>query len=200
MLEHYFCRSQVIKRINESPHSEAIKDYISFLGGRGHSGNSIQAYTQAVEHFFHWLNQQGRASLGCDSVQEYLFTHLLDCSCPPPSPCYLITNRAALRQLLRSANLPLKSRSPVDSQKERLIAEYDKYLLETAGLAPVTRRCRTRHAREFLEKTFPSRRQLRFDRISPTDITNFVAERSVDLKPASKKTITYSLRSLFRFL
>ena len=200
MLERFFCHPRVLKRINESPHSHAIKKFVSFLGSRGHTRYVVQAYTQSVEHFFLWLEQQNQITLNCNSVRQYLSVHLLNCTCPPPAPCGLITNRTALNLLLRSADLPLKTMSSGDSERDRLIAEYDLHLLETAGLSEVTRRCRTRHAREILEKRFPSANRLQFDRMTPKDITDYVAERAVGLKPASIKTVTYSLRSLLRFL
>ena len=180
MLQHYFCR-RVLKRINESPHYEAIKAFVLFLASRGHARNVVQSYTQAVEDFFFWLEQQRQRSLDCVSVRKYLSFHLSDCSCPPPAPCHLITNRTALKLLLRSANLAWQDRASHNSKKDRLIAEYDLHLREAAGLSEVTRRCRTRHAREFLEKHFPSTSRLRFDRLTPKSITDYVAERAVNL-------------------
>jgi len=156
MLKRYFCRSRVLERIEESPHSHAIKQFVTFLGSRGHTRHVVQSYTQAIEHFYFWLAQHDGASLDCDTVRDYLSRHLLDCSCPSPSPCLLITNRTALKLLLRSANLPWTKCPSRDSKKERLLDEYDKHLFETAGLAAETRRCRSRHAREFLDKRFPS--------------------------------------------
>lgn len=199
MLERYFSHPRVLKRINSSSHSDVITEFVSSLGRRGHSRNSIQSYTQAVEHFFFWLDRRGKPFDG-DSVRKFLATHLLDCSCPRPAPCRLATNRTALRLLLRSAKLPWKKCSSQDSDKKRLVAEYDTHLQENAGLSIATRRYRIRNAQEFLDWQFSSNKRLRIDRLTPKSINNYISHRASSLKRSSLKVATCSLRSLLRFL
>ena len=137
MLERYFRHPRVLGRIAASSHSQAIREFVVYLGTRGHSRNTIQGYTQAVEHFFTWLDQN-RKSLACDWV-EFLAAHLPDCSCLPPAPRHLITNRTALKLLLRSANMPLVNSPSRDSDGGRIVSEYDVHLQDNAGLANETR-------------------------------------------------------------
>ena len=199
MLERYFRHPRVLGRIAASSHSQAIREFVVYLGTRGHSRNTIQGYTQAVEHFFTWLDQN-RKSLACDSVREFLAAHLPDCSCPPPAPRHLITNRTALKLLLRSANMPLVNSPSRDSDRGGLVSEYDVHLQDNAGLANETRRYRVRNALEFLDWRFPPGSRVRIDRITPKDITNYIGDRASKLKRSSLKVATCSLRSFLRFL
>lgn len=102
MLERYFGRDHVLRRIQENPICEQIKLLVEYLDGRGHPKSTIQAYVQSAEHFGSWLGKRRRKRrlINQDTVREFLDRHLSNCSCLAPAPKCSHSVRAALQHLL----------------------------------------------------------------------------------------------------
>jgi site-specific recombinase XerD len=85
------------------------------------------------------------------------------------------------------------------SPKERIIARFDRYLVEVCGVAATTRQARRRTALELLVWRFGNR-PLRLQAISARDLVRFVTFRARTLRPMSIRVLSDSLRSFLRFL
>jgi site-specific recombinase XerD len=108
----------------------------------------------------------------------------------------------ALRQLLlflRQRQLVKPKPLPRPSALEQLIGKYDRYLSEVAGLTEGTRCGYRSYAREFLHWCF-GRRPVRLHKLVPEDITGFVEQRALELKPPTLRGLAAALRSLLRYL
>jgi integrase/recombinase XerD len=83
----------------------------------------------------------------------------------------------------------------------RLVEEYQRHLVDCAGLSPATCRYHIYYVREFLKdhrKKLPDGHQ--FQRLTPTDLMAFVTRKAERYRPVSLQVITATLRSFFRFL
>lgn len=206
MIQKYFKRAFVRRRMAAGHLSIILKDFVSDLHDRGHTANTIQQYTQAVEHFGGWLRRRGvaAANIGADHVRRFLSQHLRHCHCPMPAANTLPTCRAAIRRLMdslqrhgvvRRTNHPKTARHGAD----RVLLAYDQHLDQVCGLSTSSRRARQRYARQFLAWRFgadpPCLRALR-----PKDLVTFVSGWARTRTHAGVHDLAVGLRSFLRFL
>ena len=202
MLERYFRRARVLRRIQENPIHEQIKQFVGYLDGRGHPRTTIHSYVQVVEHFGTWLGTLSRRRRLVDqhTVDEFLERHLPDCSCPTPAPRHVNSTRAALRHLLRAVGESVEERPRSSSPRtDQLIEQYVEHLEENCGLASETQQYRARYAQEFLNSRFP-KGKLKLKELKPQDAAQFVADYAVRCKRSSAQVAASALRSFLRFL
>ena len=83
----------------------------------------------------------------------------------------------------------------------KLVEEYRRYLVDSAGLSPATCHYYVRYVRDFLmmqRKKLPD--DSRFERLTPEDLMVFLARKAERWQPVSLQVVTATLRSFFRFL
>jgi integrase/recombinase XerD len=80
-----------------------------------------------------------------------------------------------------------------------LLAQYDRFLLQTCGFSEHTRIYRLRNAHQFLDRHFGDAPPVP-DRLRPSDLQDYFRRHAGHLKPGSVAVLPSSLRSFFRFL
>jgi site-specific recombinase XerD len=203
MIERFFRKSHVRRRLEEGPLAGVVRDYLGRLEQRGYSPFTIHQYVQAAEHFGRWLTRSGRAVADADiaSVEDFLARHLPRCRCRTPRSRTTYSVRAALHQLLAGVGV---DRRRVDGDSSRgligtVVEDFDRHLTDTCGAAAATRRYYLREARAFLVMQFGE---------GPVDLTSvtaaaaraFVTMRAKALTPASTNVVVTAVRSFGRYL
>jgi site-specific recombinase XerD len=176
--------------------------YADELHARGYSRDTIQQYTQVVEHFGFWRNRSHPASQEIQSgeIEEFLSSHLTSCSCPKPANRTYRTCRAALYRFMAMLGVKKTTSRFRDSDAiGKLVVSYDQHVAAVCGLSDVTRLYRRRYAREFLEWRF-KRKPIDLRKLCFTDFLGYVKLRAPLLKPASTAVMITSLRGFVRFL
>jgi integrase/recombinase XerD len=181
-----------------------LGDFARSLRDRGYAVSSVLLYAGAADHFFRWTMARSLPLTVVNeaTVKRFLFTHLPRCRCPKPRYKDPTDCRLALRQLflfLRQQQLIQPPPYPKPSAIDQLISAYDRHLSEVAGLTEGTRRGYRIYARQFLCWRF-GRRPVRLQKLVPSDITRFVAQRSSELKPPTLRGLAATLRSFLQYL
>lgn len=202
MVDEFFHRRHVRRRLQCSPLAGRLEDLVRRLAGRGYSTSTIQAYTQAAEHFGHWMERTGRtaAELRPEMVLAFL-RHLADCRCPPPRSHTLHVVRAALHQLLKAAP-PLLMAAPTPPSMtsiEGVVAAFEAHVRDACGLAPTTCHAYTRYAGELLVDRYGAG-PVDLTALTLTDLRAFVTARATRSTPGTANAIVTGVRSFLRYL
>ncbi|TAK29534.1 MAG: integrase [Myxococcaceae bacterium] len=202
MLDQFFRRRRVRRRIQRNLLAEALTALADHLGRRGHPEVVLQSYMQAAEHFGYWLRRKGfaAADVNAGTVRTFLVRHLPHCHCPPPHPRAIPLVRAALHQLV----LVVHARDPAPQELsltplDAITGGFDAHLRTTCGLAVATRRAYGHHVRELLVARYGAG-PIDLAALTLADVTAFVAARGARLAPASANAITLAVRSFLRYL
>lgn len=205
MFERFFRRSRVVARLRRNVLSESLSDLVVYLGNRGHPLTTIHRYTEACEHFGHWLRRKRISPSEVDehTVNLFLHGHLPKCRCRSvPSPRHLLTVRAALRNLLVVIQRRAVASSPAACRQtliDEAVEAFQIHMEKTCGLATATCVYRTRYVREFLKFKYQNG-PIRFADLQPGDLMRFVADRAKQCKAGTAQVIASSLRCYLRFL
>jgi integrase/recombinase XerD len=177
MLETMFRRAHHLRRLRANPLGAILDQYVEYLIGRGHTTNVVHQYLRAIEHYGHWMGTQHAVVTADDltrgSARLFLHEHLATCSCPAHFRCDLINCRAAINHLLRmlDGRDPTR-RSPQPTPHDPLLAEYERFLRQTCGLAGHMCGYRLRYARLFLQDSFGAGPP-RIEDMRPADVQDY---------------------------
>jgi site-specific recombinase XerD len=203
MLDHYFHCPRMIARLRVSPFAEQLEAFSSYLHARSYAPLTVRNYVRDAVTFTRWIAAR-KMSLGVvderviRSFVRYQSRHWYQR--PVAGQAYHV--RASLWHFLgmlrSSGHAP-----PVPGERPGtvagVVAEYDRYLLDTCGLAFDTRLSRTRFAREFLRATFGTK-AIRWERLQPKHLRSFVASFGRSGRIASGVVAASSLRGFLRWL
>lgn len=199
MLKKYFRRERVRERILSNPLAGRIESFIGYLDRRGHSEFTIQSYVKVAEHFGRWVKSANGTKVSRNGMDEFIRNHLPVCSCDKPAPRDVKTVRAALKHLLRSAELSLAKDLDSAERFTQVLNQFARYLQRNAGLAESTSRYRIRYAREFLA-SFCADGEIDFGSLTPKVVMNFVVSTASRCSRPSAQVAAVSIRSFLRFL
>ena len=200
MIQEFFERPHVQRRLQRGPMATILGTYVDHLKGRGYGRVTIQQYVQAVEHFGGWLARRGRvlADVDLGLVGEFLARHLARCRCRRQRSRTVPTIRAALRQLLAvrpSAGTERPDAAPSTTSVDGVVAAFDHHLVQTCGLAATTRHGYRREVRALLVARFGVG-AVDLTALGPTDVQGFVTARALHLCPASANGVSNAVRAL----
>lgn len=196
MFDQYFRRPSSVAELRAGPFGPTVEEFAADLHDRGHAFKVAQAYVRSADRITRWLAVKGLSLGALDErrCQAFLRTRA--------GRSRLTFTRAGVRrflQMLRAKGIvptpPIEPASDVD----RLVAEYDTYLRDVAGLAPATRLSRTRFAREFLQSVFGNG-TIHTQRLLPKHVHTFVASFGRAGCFASVPVAASSLRGFIRWL
>ena len=202
MLEYYFKRPRVQRRVRTNLLYRQIRKVINYLHDCGYRPNTIQSYVQKIEHFGNWLknNNIPVRSINKNMIDVFIRKHLLKCHCSVPCPCRRIDVRAALNCLLYI--LPPCNHKPkilLITPADKEIKKFKVYLNDACGFSNSTIHYHTRNIKEFLVERF-GKGLIKHKDITPAQIIKYVSEKAKQYKPGSTKALAYSLRCYFKFL
>ncbi len=183
--------------------SQLANQYSTFLEARGHTQQTSHAYLESTHHFFNWLAQElhGSNEIDAHSVREFLREHLPVCQCQHPAPRHVKTVRAALNQLLLMLGQDRihASDSPASTAIEASLLQFDAYLRDVCGLAPITRHSRCRYVKQFLTHLFGDK-ALVYECIDAAKLINFITQQGRHYQSGTLGAVAGALRSYLRFL
>ena len=199
MLKKHFRRQRVRERILSNPLANRIESLVGYLDRRGHSDFTIQSYVQIAEHFGRWAESANGTRVSRNGLDDFIRDHLPVCSCDKPAPRNVKTVRAALRHLLRVAELPVVEDLDSADRFAHVLNQFARYLQRNAGLAESTWRYRIRYAREFLASFFADG-EIDFGLLTPKGVMDFVVSIASRCSRPSAQVAAVSIRSFLRFL
>jgi site-specific recombinase XerD len=204
MLDQVFGRRSVLARLQGSVFAPWLDAYVAHLRERVNTDACLRRYVYAVEHLGWWLQARRLAprDIGPKVVVTFLQTHLPRCRCSGRSAQRLDYVRPALLHLLRLppfAGLAATTPTAPPSPAEALLAEYDRFLRQVAGLAEATRLYRRRYVRDFLQGV-AGRPSGSLSNLQPQQVARFFLGYVGHLRPGSVQVVASSLRSFLRFL
>src|SRR5688500_12679819 len=174
MLDRFFHCGHVAQ-LRAGPFAEQLEEFCRYLESRGHARVTVRQYLREAVRFVTWIAAQKIPLRRMDERVIRLFArkqHLWEYRHPAPGHVHI-----GLRHMLRMLRSTGHAAPAPGEQPESIgyvVAEYDRYLSDTCGLAFETRFGRTRFAREFLRATFGAKK-IRWDRLRPKHLCAFVA-------------------------
>ncbi|MCG5495956.1 tyrosine-type recombinase/integrase [Ectothiorhodospira variabilis] len=163
---------------------------------RGYALGTARMYEQAILQYERWAWPEPVAAIDAASVEEFLAYFRESWTKHQPSQLEG-TVRAALRQLLKMLGRPIK-RPLWCPESSHMVALYDAYMADVAGLGESTRRYRRREAGNLLN-ALVSEGQTGLWSLSPSEVRDYVRERVEGLKPKSVGVISVAIRSFLRY-
>jgi hypothetical protein len=101
--------------------------------------------------------------------------------------------------MLREQHVVPPKKEPPLSEQQRLIKDYEHYLLEERGLAPATVTYNVRFADQFVSAFHAKfEKHLNFSQLRAEDVTDFVWRQSHMLSPGRVQLLCTGLRSFLR--
>ena len=193
-----------IRAVQSSESLERLQGFRQYLAERGHATSTTAKYIRCAEHFEHWLvlAPEGAQILGEPAVAMFLENHLPSCTCSSPGPLTLKEVRAALHHFLaalRKQHFIMPPALPIISDVEKEVLVFDKYLVETCGVALETRIYRLRYVRKFLVARYGAG-PVDAHSLQPYEIMSFLADCATRCEPGTAKVIAGSVRSYLKFL
>jgi site-specific recombinase XerD len=199
MLEFYFQDPDTIQRIRKGPVGPYIDSFADELKRAGYSWQSAQQHVLFAEAFGAWL-KFSRAEVSRVTV------HHID-----KYVCYrerhqqrtkgagLLTALRRIVKIIREADVDgddsvQDARTPV----ERMVDEFDHYLLQDRGLVAVTMQCYSQFVKKFLMSRFKTG-PVELKELNPKDVLNFVQVSAHSQSVKRLKLLVTSLRSFFQF-
>lgn len=196
MLDHYFRRASSVAELRSGPFGQVVEEFAVYLHERGYAFEVARAYLHKADRATRWLAVKGLAPKDLDEKRCQAFLRTRDGRLRPR---YSHVGVRCFLQMLRGKGIaPTPPAKPL-TRVEKLIAEYDVYLRDVAGLAPASRVSRTRFAREFLQSVFGNR-AIHTERLSPRHVHEFVARFGRAGCFASVPVAASSLRRFIRWL
>jgi site-specific recombinase XerD len=178
--------------------SEHLNTCTNVVKGQGYSLGSTQSQVLLIKMFLAWLPSHAEISLDEIGIQRFLRS---------PHNARLIRRGGTtalyrfLRMLREQALVPPK-REQTPSAQQRLIKNYERYLLEERGLTQATAVNNVGFANRFLS-ALPVRLRtprLIFSQLRAGHVTDFVRRQSPKLSPGRAQLLVTALRSFLRFL
>ncbi|MBZ5685576.1 MAG: tyrosine-type recombinase/integrase [Acidobacteriia bacterium] len=163
----------------------------------GYAPGSIQNQTQLITRFAEWLWRRQTEIHFLDErlVQRFLRSQQNSRSVRRGSAATLYRFLYVLRQ---QGVVPPQKKTPLSSQ-QRLINNYQLYLLEERGLTQATVVNNVGFITQFLSAKF-RKGQLSLSQLRAPDVTSFVRHQAHKLSPGRAQLLVTALRSFLRYL
>jgi hypothetical protein len=155
VINQLFTFSSTIERLRQGPLSEHLDAYAAAVAAQGYGHHSIRQQIVVIADFSRWLQQKHLAIQALDSevVARFLRLRRRQQRVRRGDPKALGRLLAMLRQIG-----VMKHQPPVaDSARSRIVAEFQRYLLQERGLSPLTLLNYVPVVEQFLAERFRNR-------------------------------------------
>jgi integrase/recombinase XerD len=202
MLGQFFISNYVQRCLQGGALGPAVNEVAAYLHERGHSPRVAQSYLLAAGHFLRWLalKRTPFSTVSEATLSAFLEGHLPRCRCRVPhgSRCHLRTALHHVLVVLRARGLaaPVQHRAP--SPVDKVVNDFNAYLLDTRGAAAATCRIYVSYARRFLDVCFGAG-EVDLRRLGAKDLIAFVLRQTRECAPATAAVVRTGLRSFLRF-
>ncbi len=204
MLEQIFVSPDIVNQLRGGILGRFLDDFATVLSARQYALKTIQQYIRGVGHFSFWLGvaQISLSEINEDTVREFLYQHIPQCSCPIPSGGTIRSLRASIQHMLtilRDQGLIGPRPEPETRAWASLLDIYAEYLHRLRGNSPSTIKNYSRVAEHMMNARFATEPFV-IESLSGDDVLQFVLSRADHCTPGSLQRLTSALRSFFRFL
>ena len=193
-------KKQHLAAVNAQPPqwAEHLNTYTNLVQGQGYAIASIQSQVYLIKRFLAWL--RSHAEIPLDEVGIQRFLHSLRNAHPTRAGTAAALQR--FLQMLREQRVVPPKKEPPLSEQQRLIKDYEHYLLEERGLAPATVTYNVRFADQFVSALHAKfeKLHLNFSQLRAEDVTDFVWRQSHKLSSGRVQLLCTGLRFFLRFL
>jgi site-specific recombinase XerD len=194
-----FCpHPTVLQRLCAGPLGASLAAFVQPLLDQGYAHSTAQYMLRLLADLNSWL--QRHALTAADFNEQLAGDFLQDRyrRCRPHR-----SDRAALKRLLEHLRdqgvVPIPVVATNLHASERLVGDFQHYLLQQRCLAPTTVAYSLDTVRRFLRDRFDTQ-PLNLKALGPQDVTRFMVQQARRYSPSRAKLFTTALRSFFRFL
>lgn len=197
MINQLFTFSSTIERLRQGPLSEHLDADAAGVAEQGYSHDSIRQQIVAIADFSRWRKQKNIDVHALDSkvVDRFLRLRGRPRRVRRGDPKTL----QRLLTMLRQKGVVKPHQPPVtDNAQARIVADFQRYLLQERGLSPLTLLHYVPVMEQFLSERFHNRAP-NFAMLRAPHVTGFVMRHARQLSPMRARLMVTALRSFFRY-
>jgi len=197
VINQLFTFSSTIERLRQGPLSEHLDACAAGVAEQGYSHDSIRQQIVAIADFSRWLKQKNIDVHALDSkvVDRFLRLRGRPRRVRRGDPKTL----QRLLTMLRQKGVVKPHQPPVtDNAQARIVADFQRYLLQERGLSPLTLLHYVPVMEQFLSERFHNRAP-NFAMLRAPHVTGFVMRHARQLSPMRARLMVTALRSFFRY-
>jgi len=197
VINQLFTFSSTIERLRQGPLSEHLDADAAGVAEQGYSHDSIRQQIVAIADFSRWRKQKNIDVHALDSkvVDRFLRLRGRPRRVRRGDPKTL----QRLLTMLRQKGVVKPHQPPVtDNAQARIVADFQRYLLQERGLSPLTLLHYVAVMEQFLSERFHNRAP-NFAMLRAPHVTGFVMRHARQLSPMRARLMVTALRSFFRY-
>lgn len=192
------------KRIGCSEFKNILCEYESYLFVKRYTKGSIIQYRNATGHFLNWLKFEKISFIDPIDpiiIKRFLNEHIPICQCTMPTPKSLRHLHAALYLFLRMQqdSNSKEGRSKPKSNLDKMMEEFDDYLLNVCGIVEGSRIRNQKYARIFLNKYFQNK-SIKLSDLTPIKVRELLYNNFQQYTHNGLRVFISFIRRFFRFL
>jgi site-specific recombinase XerD len=179
------------------PWAGYVNTYTKLIKEQGYAPVSVQDQIRLITRFIGWLRRMHTEIGSLDETVVHRFLrHRQSVGCTRHGDAAALDR--FLHMLRGEGVAPPEKQSPL-FPRQRLIANYERYLLQERGLAQGTVVNYGALVDQFLSTRF-RQRPLNLSQLGAPDVTGFVRQRAHKLRPQCAQLLVTALRSFLRYL
>lgn len=196
-MQQFVKHSRTIEHLHQGSLSKYIGLCASLLQQQGYSQALVQSRILLISRFSQWLERNGIETYTTETctLQRFLRDYKRKRRVRPGDAAALARFLVLLRQRQAAPNPPPMS----ISAQQRVIARFERYLVQERKLSPGTAAYYVRFTHRFLCERF-KHGGVNLACIRASDVTGFIQHRAHQHSPGYAKLLVTSLRSFFRHL
>jgi site-specific recombinase XerD len=198
VINQLFTFSNTIERLRQGPLNEHLDAYATAVAAQGYGRHSIREQIVVIADFSRWLEQKRIDVQVLDSkvVDRFLRLRRRQDRVRRGDPKAL----DRLLTMLRQIGVAKPEQTPVaDNAQTRIVAEFQRYLLQERGLSPLTLLNYVPVVEQFMAERFHNRPP-NFALLRARQVTGFVMRHARQLSPVRAGLMVTALRSFLRYL
>lgn len=204
MLEHFYKRKGLPEKLRAGPLAQHLDLLAEYLSEQGYSTTWARNHLHLASHLSLYAASLGiRRPKGITPIvrDEFVRLHLPACRCYAYRVSSERSAMTVLRHVMDVLQLP-QDRPPRTrrSAADRLLSEYETFLLRHRGVTPTTVYLHNRPVESFLKTLGPSVSRTRCRRLTRADVVDFYSRHMTGQSRSYSRRTTCALRSFLRFL
>jgi site-specific recombinase XerD len=198
VINQLFTFSSTIERLRQGPLSEHLDAYAAAIAAQGYGRHSIREQIVVIADFSRWLKQKqiDVQALESEVVDRFLRLRRRQQRIRRGDPKAL---QRLLTMLCQKGVVKPRKPPVADNAQTKVVAEFQRYLLQERGLSPLTLRNYVPVVEQFLAERFQNRAP-NFAMLRAPHVTGFVMRHAHQLSPLRAGLMVTALRSFFRYL
>ncbi len=194
MIEQFCPNPVVLQRLLAGPLRTHINAIAQQLSQQGYTSSSAKNAMRLLDDLSSWLLRQALTAADFNEQLASKFLQDRYRRCRPH-----LHDRAALRRLRHQGIIPIPIVKTDTYDSDRLVGDFQHYLIEQRCLAPTTVDYYLKTVQSFLRERF-STQPLNLEALCPQDISDFMIRQARRYSSGRAKLFATALRSFFRFL